>query len=68
MVAPPALLSSLGYGKGYEYPHDAEAGVVATENLPEKIAGARLYAPRESGYEKTIGERVRWFEERRKGK
>jgi putative ATPase len=64
--APTGLMKKMGYGKGYEYPHDAEGGVVAAENLPETLAGRRFYQPRESGYEKTVAERLRWLEERKK--
>ena len=64
--APTRLMKEMGYGGGYEYPHDAADGLVVTANLPEKIAGERFYEPREAGYEKTIAERVRWFAERRR--
>src|SRR5262249_11749654 len=68
--APTGLMKRMGYGKGYEYPHDAKGGVVATENLPEAIAGTRFYQPPETGYEKTMVERMRqiaeWVAERRR--
>ena len=64
--APTKLMKEMGYGAGYQYPHDAEGGVVTENNLPDKIAPERFYQPRESGYEKQIAERVRWFAERRR--
>ena len=64
--APTRLMKEMGYGAGYAYPHDASGGVVATENLPERLAGRKLYEPRELGYEKTVAERLRWFAERRR--
>ena len=63
--APTRLMKDMGYGRGYEYPPDAEGGVAAASNLPEAIAGARFYEPRESGFEKQVAERVRWFIEQR---
>ena len=35
-------------------------------NLPEGLADATIYRPRESGYEKQVAERLRWFDERRR--
>ncbi len=65
--APTRLMKEMGYGAGYQYPPDADGGVVTTANLPEPIAGERFYAPRDSGYEKQIAERVRWFQDKRRG-
>src|SRR3954454_20256676 len=36
---------SLGHGKGYQYPHDAESGWVAQEHVPGEVAGTRFYRP-----------------------
>ena len=66
--APTSLMKGLGYGKGYRYPHDHAGGVVAQGYLPEQIAGKRFYQPKESGYEKSIKERMEWIKgEREKG-
>jgi putative ATPase len=59
--APTSLMKGMGYGKGYRYPHDYAKGVVAQEFLPESIAGKRFYEPKESGYEKSIKERMEWI-------
>ena len=64
--APTRLMKEMGHGAGYLYPHDFEGAVVDQEFLPEKLAGERFYQPRDSGYEKTIAERLRWLAERRK--
>ena len=63
--APTSLMKGLGYGKGYRYPHDYQKGVVAQEFLPEAIAERRFYTPRESGYEKSIKERMEWVKRER---
>jgi len=63
--APTQLMKGLGYGKGYRYPHDYAGGVVAQGYLPEQIAGKRFYEPKESGYEKSIKERMAWIKSER---
>ena len=59
--APTSLMKGLGYGKGYLYPHDYQGGAVSQGYLPEALAGKRFYAPKESGYEKSIKERMEWI-------
>ena len=57
------LMRGLGYGKGYQYAHDREGGVVDHAHLPENLAGRRYYEPKDVGHEATIR---KWMEERRK--
>jgi putative ATPase len=60
--APTKLAKEMGHGAGYRYPHEEEGGVArGVEYLPEKLMGTRFYEPRESGYEKTILERLKWI-------
>jgi putative ATPase len=66
--APTRLMKELGYHKGYKYAHDFAGGVAPQEHLPEALAGRRFYRPTERGYEKLIGERLRHWEELKKGK
>lgn len=54
--APTELMESLGYGKGYLYPHSFEDAIVAQEYLPEALKGRRYYFPSERGYEKKLKE------------
>ena len=56
--APTGLMKKIGYGKGYQYAHDAEDGLVAQEHLPEQLAGKRFYLPTERGYEAVILDRL----------
>jgi putative ATPase len=56
--APTSLMKGLGYGKGYEYPHDHAGGFVAAQYLPDAIAAKRYYRPTEHGVEKRIKERL----------
>ncbi|GFO56345.1 ATPase AAA [Geomonas sp. Red276] len=67
--APTKLMKNLGYGKEYRYPHDYEGGYVAQGYLPDQLAGKRFYQPKESGYERSIKERLEWIKgEREKDK
>jgi putative ATPase len=70
--APTPLMKGLGYGKGYRYDHaEPEALAVGQEYLPEVLRGAKWYEPSDRGYEKTVAERMAWWEkikrEARKG-
>jgi len=59
--APTKMMKGMGYGKGYRYPHDYDGARVAQGYLPDEIAGNRFYEPKESGYEKSIKERLLWL-------
>ena len=66
--APTKLMKQVGYGKGYEYDHDAEGGFSGSNYWPEEMEPRRFYAPTERGFEKKIAERLAWWEEQRKAK
>ncbi len=66
--APTQLMEKLGYGKDYRYAHDFPGHVVDQQHLPEALAGKKYYSPAESGYEKTIKERLKGWEEKKKRK
>ena len=63
--APTQLMKDLGYGKGYSYAFDSEDHITAQEYLPDSLRGVRFYEPSRFGHEKRIGERLRWWAERR---
>jgi putative ATPase len=46
-------MKDLGYGAGQEY-------------LPDALRGARWYDPTELGCERTVAERLGWWEERKR--
>ena len=48
----------LGYGVGYQYPHNFSGNYVPQRYLPEEIQGARLYQPSRSGHEAALGARL----------
>ncbi|MFC4244574.1 replication-associated recombination protein A [Gryllotalpicola reticulitermitis] len=48
----------LGHGKGYQYPHDDELGVVAQQYLPDALKNVEYYQPTDHGNERDIA--TRW--------
>jgi putative ATPase len=49
---------ALGWGSGYQYPHDFEGHYVYQEYLPDALRGRRYYEPSDSGAERVIAERL----------
>jgi putative ATPase len=66
--APTGLMKNLGYGKDYKYAHDYEDNVVDQDHLPQELRGRQYYTPSDSGYEKQIKERLKFWDERKKRK
>ena len=60
--APTPLMKGLGYGEGYRYAHDHPDAYIPQDYLPEPLRGAHWYTPSEFGYEKTVRERMEWWE------
>jgi len=56
------LMKDVGYGKGYAYAPDFEAGTTALETMPERLRGRRYYEPGGFGFEKDIRKRMEWWE------
>src|SRR5690242_5455440 len=52
------LMGNLGYGKGYQYAHDAEAKVTDMTCLPESLADRTYYHPTDQGFENRIRQRM----------
>jgi len=50
--------AKLGHGKGYSYPHDAAAGWVDQQYLPDDISQSKYYDPSGHGFEADVLERV----------
>ncbi|MSP78492.1 MAG: replication-associated recombination protein A [Dehalococcoidia bacterium] len=60
--APTQLMKNLGYGKGYQYAHDAPGHFVQMQNLPDALKGRIYYGPSDQGYEVTVAERIKkWW-------
>ena len=63
--APTRLMKDLGYGEGYEYPHDKPGHFSQSDNLPDAIKDERFYEPGDLGTEHGIRERlIGWWGER----
>jgi putative ATPase len=52
------LMANLGYGRGYQYAHDAEEKVTDMTCLPESLAGRSYYKPTDQGFEARIRQRM----------
>ena len=64
--APTRLMKDLGYGKGYQYDHDAAEGFSGQNYFPEGMERRQFYQPRGEGNEARIKERLeRWAALRR---
>jgi putative ATPase len=63
--APTGLMRDLGYGKGYQYAHDAPDAQVDQEHLPEALRGRHYYRPAERGLETELGRRLAAWRARR---
>jgi len=59
--APTKLMKNLGYGKGYEYDHEAEDGFSGANYFPDGMARQHLYQPKETGFEREIQKRLDYW-------
>ncbi|HEY3279510.1 MAG TPA: replication-associated recombination protein A [Gemmatimonadales bacterium] len=64
--APTPLMKDLGYGAGYKYAHAHDNAYAPQEYLPDTLRGVKWYEPTEFGYEKTVKERIEWWEDLKK--
>ena len=56
--APTRLMKELGYGKGYQYAHDAVDKLTDMRCLPDSLLGKVYYEPTEQGLENRFKERL----------
>jgi putative ATPase len=59
--APTKLMKYLGYGKGYEYDHEAEEGFSGQNYFPDDMARQNLYQPKDTGFEREIAKRLDYW-------
>ncbi|MEW9570209.1 replication-associated recombination protein A [Rhodanobacter sp. Si-c] len=65
--APTKLMKGLGYGKGYQYDHDAEGGIALDQQcLPDELDGTVFYEPVERGLELQLREKLLALREARR--
>lgn len=55
--------AKLGHGEGYQYAHDFPNHYVRQQYLPDGMEGQTFYHPSDNGYEKTIGDHMRFLRE-----
>ena len=53
----------LGHGAGYKYAHDYPKHYVKQQYLPDGLEGEVFYEPSDNGYEKQIGQHMKWLKE-----
>ncbi len=63
--APTALMKTLDYGKGYQYAHDSEEGLVTHSNFPDALSEREIYIPGGRGREERISQILAEWRERR---
>ncbi len=63
--APTTLMKDIGYGKGYEYDHDAEEGFSGQNYFPDDMARRKFYQPVERGFEREIKKRLEYWQKKR---
>jgi putative ATPase len=65
--APTKMMKGLGYGKGYQYDHDAAGGVALDQQcLPDALDGTVFYEPVERGLEQKLREKLLALREARR--
>ena len=63
--APTGLMKDLGYGKDYQYDHDAEDGFAGQDCFPDGMERPRFYDPPDRGFEREIRKRLAWWDKHR---
>lgn len=59
--APTKLMRDEGYGDGYQYDHDTEAGVSGQNYFPDDMPRGAFYQPVERGFERDLKKRAEYF-------
>ena len=60
--APTRLMKTEGYGRGYEYDHEAEEAFSGQNYFPDGMEPQEFYQPTDRGYEKRIADRLAEWE------
>jgi len=53
------LMANVGYGKGYQYAHDADEKLTDMQCLPDNLKDRHYYRPTEEGFEKRLKEKMK---------
>lgn len=60
--APTKLMKEIGYGKGYQYDHDAKHGFSGQNYFPDDMPRKNFYKPPERGFEREINKRLEYWQ------
>jgi len=60
------LMANFGFGKGYQYAHNAEDKLTDMQCLPDNLKDRRYYQPTDEGFEKKLKEKLKAIEEWKK--
>ncbi len=60
------LMAHFGYGKGYQYAHNAPDRLTEMQCLPESLKDRRYYRPTDEGFEKKLKEKLQAIQEWKK--
>ena len=63
--APTGMMKKLGYGQGYTYDHDTDAGFSGDNYWPAEMKPEVFYRPTDRGFEKRVAERLAYWDELR---
>ncbi|MGQ3302019.1 replication-associated recombination protein A [Reyranella sp.] len=66
--APTKLMREIGYGKGYEYDHNAADGFSGQNYFPDNMNREEFYQPVERGFEREIVKRLDYWKKLREKK
>lgn len=66
--APTKMMKDMGYGKDYQYDHDAQDGFSGQDYFPEELARETYYKPVDRGFEREIKKRLDYWAKLRKEK
>ncbi|HEY4136386.1 MAG TPA: replication-associated recombination protein A [Alphaproteobacteria bacterium] len=59
--APTRLMRDIGYGKGYEYDHEAPDAFSGQNYFPDEMERRQFYQPAERGFERDIAKRLAYW-------
>ncbi|MFP6730059.1 MAG: replication-associated recombination protein A [Alphaproteobacteria bacterium] len=59
--APTQFMKDIGYGKGYEYDHDAADGFSGQNYFPDEMVRESYYRPMDRGFERDVAKRLAYW-------
>jgi putative ATPase len=63
--APTQLMKDTGFGQDYRYDHSEDGFAAGQQYLPDSLTGQQWYSPTRFGFEKTLAERLAWWNKQR---